>query len=69
MNTGKLLDPWLIEPYMEMLIKMYTIKEAHEWLRSENKLLDGERAIDLIKRGEGDKVKNVIQCMLDVVYL
>jgi len=53
---------------LELLYDLYSAHEANVWLRSPNNLLGGKTAIELIKRGEHEKVKSIVQGMLDGVY-
>src|ERR1700728_5510358 len=46
---------------VERLSEFYSPEETRLWLYSKHRLLDGERAIDLINRGDADKVLSVIE--------
>ena len=48
---------------VDRLAEFYTPEETRLWLYSKHRLLDGERAIDLIHRGEADKVLAVIESL------
>ena len=48
---------------VDRLAEFYTPGETRLWLYSKHRLLDGERAIDLVHRGEADKVLAVIESL------
>jgi hypothetical protein len=48
---------------VDRLAEFYTPHETRLWLYSKHRLLDGARAIDLINRGEADKVLSVIESL------
>lgn len=48
---------------VDRLSEFYTPEETRLWLYSKHRLLDGQRAIDLIHRGEADKVLSVIESL------
>jgi len=48
---------------VDRLSEFYTPKETRLWLYSKHRLLEGKRAIDLINRGEADKVLSVIESL------
>lgn len=48
---------------VDRLSEFYTADEARLWLYSKHRLLNGERAIDLIGRGDADKVLAVIESL------
>jgi hypothetical protein len=53
---------------VDRLSDLYTPQETRLWLYSKHRLLDGERAIDLIHRGEADKVLAVIESLDEGTY-
>lgn len=67
-NTGVVMDDSKGE-IISMLSEMYSGGEIIVWLTSPNKLLDGKTADEMIANGEADKVKTVIQRMLDGSYI
>lgn len=48
---------------VERLSEYYTPDETRIWLYSKHRLLEGERAIDLIHQGQTDKVLAVIESL------
>ena len=48
---------------VDRLAEFYSPEETRLWLYSKHRLLDGERAIDLINRGEADKVLSIIESL------
>ncbi len=48
---------------VDRLSEFYSPEETRLWLYSKHRLLDGERAIDLINRGHADKVLAVIESL------
>jgi hypothetical protein len=50
------------------LAEFYTPDETRMWLYSKHRLLNGERAIDLINQGEADKVLAVIESLDEASY-
>jgi len=56
---------WLVNELSEL----YDPSDAHLWLFSPHKLLNGERPVDLIQRGEGDRVLKIITQLRDGAYL
>lgn len=56
---------WLVTE----LAELYHPKEAHLWLFSKHKLLDGERPVDLIQRGQIDRVLQIISQLKDGAYV
>jgi len=58
-----------IKEIREMLLKIYKEDEIDIWLLSKNKLLDNQIAVSLIFNGEANKVKQVVQQLLDGVYI
>jgi transcriptional regulator with XRE-family HTH domain len=50
------------------LAEFYTPDEARLWLYSKHRLLNGERAIDLINQGDADKVLAVIESLDEASY-
>ncbi|MGH6767523.1 MAG: hypothetical protein ACRECO_00725 [Xanthobacteraceae bacterium] len=53
---------------VDRLSEFYTPDETRLWLYSKHRLLDGERAIDLINRGDADKVLAVIESLDEGTY-
>jgi uncharacterized protein (DUF2384 family) len=51
------------------LAELYEPKEAHLWLFSPHKLLNGERPVDLIERGETERILQVIAQLKDGAYV
>lgn len=48
---------------VDRLSEFYTPEETRLWLYSKHRLLDGQRAIDLIHRGQADRVLAVIESL------
>jgi hypothetical protein len=48
---------------VDRLAEFYSAEETRIWLYSKHRLLDGERAIDLIHNGHTDKVLGVIESL------
>jgi DNA-binding transcriptional regulator YiaG len=48
---------------VDRLSEFYTPDETRLWLYSKHRLLNGERAIDLINQGEADKILAVIESL------
>src|SRR5947209_16769131 len=48
---------------VDRLVEFYTPDETRLWLYSKHRLLNGERAIDLINQGAADKVLAVIESL------
>jgi transcriptional regulator with XRE-family HTH domain len=48
---------------VDRLSEFYTPEETRLWLYSKHRLLDGERAIDLINQGQADKVLAIIESL------
>lgn len=55
---------WLVS----QLAELYEPKEAHLWLFSPHKLLNGERPVDLIQRGDSERVLQIIAQLKDGAY-
>jgi len=53
---------------VDRLAEFYTPNEARMWLYSKHRLLDGERAIDLIHSGRADEVLAVIESLEEGAY-
>jgi transcriptional regulator with XRE-family HTH domain len=53
---------------VDRLAEFYTPDETRLWLYSKHRLLNGERAIDLINQGEADKILAVIESLDDASY-
>lgn len=54
---------------MTKLFDFYTADEALLWMRSEQPLLDGRCAIDLIAEGNAVKVLSLIQAMDEGMFI
>jgi hypothetical protein len=48
---------------VDRLSEFYTPEETRLWLYAKHRLLNGERAIDLINRGRADQVLSVIESL------
>src|SRR3979409_65949 len=48
---------------VDRLSELYTPEETRLWLYSKHRLLNGERAIDLINQGNADKILAVIESL------
>ena len=48
---------------VDRLSEFYTPQETRLWLYSKHRLLEGQRAIDLIHRGQADRVLAVIESL------
>jgi transcriptional regulator with XRE-family HTH domain len=55
---------WLVS----QLAELYKPQEAHLWLFSPHKLLNGERPFDLIQRSETERVLQIIAQLKDGAY-
>ena|SRR5438552_155668 len=64
MRDGLLQLGWLVS----QLAELYELQEAHLWLFSPHKLLGGARPVDLIQRGETERVLQVIAQLKDGAY-
>jgi transcriptional regulator with XRE-family HTH domain len=53
---------------VDRLAEFYTPDETRLWLYSKHRLLNGERAIDLINQGDADKVLAVIESLDEASY-
>ena len=53
---------------VDRLADFYSPEETRLWLYAKHRLLEGERAIDLIHRGEADKVLAVIESLDEATY-
>lgn len=53
---------------VDRLSEFYSPEETRIWLYSRHRLLDGERAIDLINQGSADKVLAVIESLDEGTY-
>jgi transcriptional regulator with XRE-family HTH domain len=53
---------------VDRLSEFYTPDETRLWLYSKHRLLNGERAIDLINQGDADKVLAVIESLDEASY-
>jgi len=48
---------------VDRLAEFFTPEETRLWLYSKHRLLEGERAIDLINQGQADKVLSIIDSL------
>jgi len=55
---------WLVG----QLAELYEPQEAHLWLFSPHKLLNGERPVDFIQRGKAERVLQIIAQLKDGAY-
>jgi transcriptional regulator with XRE-family HTH domain len=53
---------------VDRLSEFYTPDETRLWLYSKHRLLNGERAIDVINQGNADKLLAVIESLDDASY-
>jgi transcriptional regulator with XRE-family HTH domain len=53
---------------VDRLAEFYTPDETRLWLYSKHRLLNGERAIDLIHQGDADKILEVIESLDEASY-
>jgi transcriptional regulator with XRE-family HTH domain len=53
---------------VDRLAEFYTPDETRLWLYSKHRLLNGERAIDLIHQGNADKILEVIESLDEASY-
>jgi transcriptional regulator with XRE-family HTH domain len=53
---------------VDRLAEFYSPEETRIWLYSKHRLLDGERAIDLIHAGRADEVLRVIESLDESTY-
>jgi transcriptional regulator with XRE-family HTH domain len=53
---------------VDRLAEFYTPDETRLWLYSKHRLLNGERAIDLIHQGDADKILEVIESLDQASY-
>jgi hypothetical protein len=53
---------------VDRLAEFYAPEETRIWLYSRHRLLDGERAIDLIHQGQTDKVLAVIESLDEATF-
>jgi len=51
------------------LAELYNPMEAHLWLFSQHKLLDGQRPVDLIECGETEQVLKIIAQLKDGAFV
>jgi uncharacterized protein (DUF2384 family) len=56
---------WLIT----QLAELYDPSDAHMWLFAPHKLLNGERPVDLIQRGQSEVVLKIISQLKDGAYI
>ena len=64
MRDNLLQLQWLVSE----LAELYHPGEAHLWLFSPHKQLKGERPVDLIQRGQTDRVLQIIAQLKDGAY-
>ncbi|HEX4184123.1 MAG TPA: helix-turn-helix transcriptional regulator [Caulobacteraceae bacterium] len=53
---------------VDRLAELYDPEETRVWLYSKHRLLDGERAIDLIHSGRADEVLTIIENLNEASY-
>jgi len=53
---------------VDRLAELYDPEETRVWLYSKHRLLNGERAIDLIHAGRADEVLSVIESLNEATY-
>jgi hypothetical protein len=53
---------------VDRLSEFYTPEETRLWLYSKHRLLEGQRAIDLINQGQADQVLSVIESLDEGTY-
>jgi hypothetical protein len=53
---------------VDRLADFYTPQETRIWLYAKHRLLNGERAVDLVHRGEADRVLAVIESLDEGTY-
>jgi transcriptional regulator with XRE-family HTH domain len=53
---------------VDRLSEFYTPEETRFWLYSKHRLLDGERAIDLINQGQADRVLSILESLDEGTY-
>ena len=53
---------------VDRLSEFYTPEETRLWLYSKHRLLEGQRAIDLIHQGQADRVLAVIESLDDGTF-
>ena len=53
---------------VDRLAELYDPEETRAWLYSKHRLLNGERAIDLIHAGRADEVLTVIESLSEASY-
>jgi transcriptional regulator with XRE-family HTH domain len=53
---------------VDRLAEFYTPEETRIWLYAKHRLLNGERAVDLIHQGQTDKVLAVIESLDEGTY-
>jgi transcriptional regulator with XRE-family HTH domain len=53
---------------VDQLAELYTPEETRVWLYAKHRLLDGQRAIDLIHDGQTDKVLEIIESLDQGAY-
>ena len=65
LRDGLLQLEWLVSELSEL----YQPQEAHLWLFSPHKQLQGKRPVDLIEHGGAEKVLQIISQLKDGAYL
>jgi len=53
-----------LRPIVTRLAELYSLDERRLWLYSSNQLLDGAKAIDLIKNKQTGKVQDAIERLI-----
>lgn len=53
---------------VDRLSEFYSPEETRMWLYSKHRLLEGQRPIDMINRGQADKVLSVIESLDEGTY-
>lgn len=64
-SRDSLLHLWWLT---DQLAELYNPQEAHIWLFSPHRILDGERPVDLIQRGDTERVLKIIAQLKDGAY-
>jgi hypothetical protein len=54
---------------MEILEDSLTAEGIEQWLRAANRLLGGQRPIDLINEGDSESVRRAAQAFMDGAYV
>jgi transcriptional regulator with XRE-family HTH domain len=53
---------------VDRLSEFYTPDETRLWLYSKHRLLNGERAVDLINQGDAEKVLTAVESIVEASY-